>query len=56
MGTEGRPWGGETEWETVTWRSDAGDAAGGGDEQFDDWPEAQAGPEYWMYKQAAEDA
>ena len=27
-----------------------------GEEHLADWPEAQAGPEYWMYKRAAEDA
>lgn len=27
-----------------------------GDVHFADWPEASAGPEYWMYKRAAEDA
>jgi len=26
-----------------------------GEEHVADWPEAQAGPEYWMYKRAAED-
>ena len=25
-----------------------------GQEQVADWPEAQAGPEYWMYKRVAE--
>ena len=25
-----------------------------GQEHLADWPEAQAGPEYWMYKRAAE--
>ncbi|HEX9486212.1 MAG TPA: hypothetical protein VF976_04055 [Gemmatimonadales bacterium] len=25
-------------------------------EHVADWPEAQAGPEYWMYKRAAEDS
>src|SRR3989442_15486943 len=25
-------------------------------EHIADWPEAQAGPEYWMYKRAAEDS
>ena len=24
------------------------------DDAFVDWPEASAGPEYWMYKRAAE--
>jgi hypothetical protein len=27
-----------------------------GEEHLADWPESQAGPEYWMYKRAAEDA
>jgi len=27
-----------------------------GQEHLADWPEAQAGPEYWMYKRAAEGA
>jgi len=27
-----------------------------GEEHVAEWPEAQAGPEYWMYKRAAEDA
>jgi hypothetical protein len=49
-------WRGDRHVDTEPWRSDAGDAAWRGDEHFADWPEAQAGPEYWMYKQAAEDA
>ncbi len=53
---QGEAWGGVGHVATGPGRRDAGDAAWRGDEHFDDWPEAQAGPEYWMYKQAAEDA
>jgi hypothetical protein len=38
------------------WRPELDDASWRGEEHFADWPEAQAGPEYWMYKRAAEDA
>jgi hypothetical protein len=37
-----------------TWRSDSRDDAWRGGEHFADWPEASAGPEYWMFKRAAD--
>jgi hypothetical protein len=37
-----------------SWRPKLDDASWRGEDHFADWPEA--GPEYWMYKQAAEDA
>ncbi|PYO74437.1 MAG: hypothetical protein E6K55_11990 [Gemmatimonadetes bacterium] len=36
------------------WRVDSGDDAWRGGEHFADWPEASAGPEYWMFKRAAD--
>ncbi len=38
------------------WRGDIhlGDEPWRGDAHLADWPEASAGPEYWMYKRAAE--
>ena len=47
---------------TQSWRPDEWADDGPNDERWRgqghiaDWPEAQAGPEYWMYKRAAEDA
>ena len=35
------------------WRTDASEEAWRGGEHLADWPEASAGPEYWMYKRAA---
>ena len=38
-------WRGDLPHDAEPWRGDA---------HLTDWPEAQAGPEYWMYKRAAE--
>jgi hypothetical protein len=35
-------------------RETAGDEAWRGGEHLAEWPEGSAGPEYWMYKRAAE--
>ncbi|HEX4574667.1 MAG TPA: hypothetical protein VH158_06000 [Gemmatimonadales bacterium] len=39
------------------WRGDVhrADESWRGAEHVADWPESAAGPEYWMYKQAAEE-
>jgi hypothetical protein len=47
-------WRGDLHVVTEPWRAESCDAAWRGDEHIADWPEAQAGPEYWMYKRAAE--
>lgn len=47
-------WRGELHRDDRSWRSDAGAEAWRGAEHFADWPESAAGPEYWMYKRAAE--
>ncbi|HVH68217.1 MAG TPA: hypothetical protein VM716_10150 [Gemmatimonadales bacterium] len=39
-----------------SWSPEPDDASWRGEEHLADWPEAQAGPEYWMYKRAAEGA
>ena len=39
-----------------SWRTETTDAAWRGEQHLADWPEAQAGPEYWMYKRAVEGA
>jgi len=36
------------------WRVDSSDDAWRGMEHFADWPEDSAGPEYWMFKRAAD--
>ena len=45
-------WRGDVHSAAEPWQADAGDAAWRGEEHFADWPEASAGPEYWMYKGA----
>ncbi len=40
-------------WRPDEWADDSDDRWRG-QEHIADWPEAQAGPEYWMYKRAAE--
>ena len=47
-------WRGDVHVEGESWRGEPGDDAWRGGEHLADWPEASAGPEYWMYKQAAE--
>jgi hypothetical protein len=37
------------------WRVESSDEAWRGEEHLAEWPEAAAGPEYWMYKRAAEE-
>jgi len=52
---EREAWRGEIHLDGEPWRSDAGDDAWRGVAHLADWPEASAGPEYWMYKRAAEE-
>ncbi len=49
-------WRGDLDCDAEPWRAGASDERWRGQEHIADWPEAQAGPEYWMYKRAAEDA
>jgi hypothetical protein len=48
-------WRGDLHGDDEPWRV-CGDteAAWRGDEHFAEWPEASAGPEYWMFKRAAD--
>ena len=50
---EREAWRGEVELDAEPWRAGPGDDAWRGEEHFADWPEASAGPEYWMYKGAS---
>ena len=47
-------WRGDVHLDAEPWRADAGDDGSLGEDHLADWPEASAGPEYWMYKGAAE--
>ncbi len=49
-------WRGDLDCDAEPWRAGPSDDRWRGQEHIADWPEAQAGPEYWMYKRAAEDA
>src|SRR5207249_1133952 len=49
-------WRGDLHCDAEPWRAGPSDERWRGQEHIVDWPEAQAGPEYWMYKRAAEDA
>ena len=51
---EDEAWRGDVDRPTESWRADPSDRWRG-QEHLADWPEAQAGPEYWMYKRAAEE-
>ncbi|HKW41123.1 MAG TPA: hypothetical protein VJN39_07735 [Gemmatimonadales bacterium] len=53
--TQRESWRGELHPDEL-WRPASDDASWRGDEHLADWPEAQAGPEYWMYKRAVEGA
>jgi hypothetical protein len=48
-------WRGDLHLHAEPWRAEPGDDRWRGHEHIADWPEAQAGPEYWMYKRAAEE-
>jgi hypothetical protein len=47
-------WRGELHRDDTSWRPDAEEDTWRGAEHLADWPESSAGPEYWMYKSAAE--
>ncbi len=49
-------WRGDLHCDAEPWRAGPSDERWRGQEHIADWPEAQAGPEYWMYKRAAGDA
>jgi len=48
-------WRGDLHVNAESWRAESRDEAWRGGEHFAEWPEASAGPEYWMYKRAAEE-
>ena len=48
-------WRGDVHLDDESWRAESGEDPWRGDEHLADWPESSAGPEYWMYKRAAED-
>jgi hypothetical protein len=52
---EREAWRGDLHLNAELRRPDRSDEAWRGDEHLAEWPEASAGPEYWMYKRAAED-
>jgi len=47
-------WRGDVHLDAEPWRGDDGDDDWRGEDHLADWPESSAGPEYWMYKGAAE--
>ncbi len=47
-------WRGDQHLDAEPWRSEADPAAWRGEAHLADWPESSAGPEYWMYRRAAE--
>ena len=51
---EREAWRGDLHLHAEPWRAEPSDDRWRGHEHLADWPEAQAGPEYWMYKRAAE--
>jgi hypothetical protein len=53
---EREAWRGDVHRDDQAWRTDPSEDGWRGDEHFADWPETSAGPEYWMYKRAAEQA
>jgi hypothetical protein len=52
---DGEAWRGNLHSHAEPWRADPSDDAWRGGEHLADWPEASAGPEYWMYKRATEE-
>lgn len=48
-------WRGEVHVPDESWRRDSLPEAWRGEEHLADWPEHAAGPEYWMFKEVAED-
>ena len=56
-GNDAEAWRGDVHGHVEAWRGDAEDGADDeawrGGEHLADWPEASAGPEYWMYKGAS---
>jgi hypothetical protein len=53
---EREAWRGEVHLDAEPWRAGPGEDPWRGGEHFADWPEASAGPEYWMYKGASPEA
>ena len=47
-------WRGDLHAEDEPWQSEEDPSAWRGDAHLPDWPESSAGPEYWMYRRAAE--
>ena len=47
-------WRGELHRDEQAWRPESGGETWRGAEHLAEWPESAAGPEYWMYKRAAE--
>ena len=47
-------WRGVLHGEDEPWQPEADPSAWRGDVHLPDWPESSAGPEYWMYRRAAE--
>ncbi len=47
-------WRGALHRDEEAWRPESGEEAWRGTEHLAEWPESAAGPEYWMYKRAAE--
>jgi hypothetical protein len=47
-------WRGDVHRSAEPWRADSRDDAWRGGEHLADWPEDSAGPEYWMFKRAAD--
>ena len=52
---DGEAWRGDLHTSAEPWRAASSDEAWRGEEHLAEWPEASAGPEYWMYKRAAEE-
>ena len=54
LAREREAWRGDLHPHAEPWRAEPSDDRWRGREHLADWPEAQAGPEYWMYKRAAD--
>jgi len=48
-------WRGDVHLAHESWRGDSSDESWRGEEHLAEWPEHAAGPEYWMFKEVAED-
>lgn len=54
LGRERESWRGEVHRNEDAWRGDDDDESWRGEEHLAEWPEHAAGPEYWMFKAAAD--